>query len=688
MTRLLVVLLFTLFHSLASQGQVVQWASKVIEVSSELTSVQYSAQQALGKPNVLPAAGQNPNAWTPDKPKRMEFIKLGYANPIQIQQVAIAESYNPGSLYQVFVYDEAGKEYLVNTFNPSVVPVQGRMLNVFLEKTTYKVSAIKLVFDGKVLPDYLSIDAVAISDSGYPIIADIDLSELLSKGIVVERLDENVNSEYSELNPLLSPDGKTLYFSRKNHPQNMGGVNDKEDIWYSELGADGKWTLAKNMGAEFNNEQPNFINAVTSATPDGKAVLLLLGNKYMGKGKMLAGVSVSSNIGGKWSTPQPVNIENDYNYNEKANYFLSNTRKALLMSVEREDSRGSRDLYVSFAKNDSLWSEPLNLGSIVNTAGEESAPFLASDDKTLYFSSNGFSGYGGSDVYMTRRLDDTWTKWSEPENMGPDINSKLDDLFFNIPSTSDYAYYSRGITKDNNDIFRIKTPIFLSPQPIIVVKGKLVDAKTGKPLGAKIIYEQLPEGKEAGITYSDPVTGEYEIHLPGGYLYGFRAEAKDYLSENQSLDLRDVKKDGTVQNKDITISPIEGVATTTVETIAATTIEKNATIRLNNIFFDFESANLRSESYPELDRLITLMKERATMEVELAGHTDNIGTEAYNLKLSQRRANAVASYLISKGIVNDRIKVTYFGETKPVDTTNTKIGNRKNRRVEFKIIKM
>lgn len=685
--RLLSTLFFSVFLTIASQGQVVQWANKVIEVSTELTSVQYSAQQALGKPNVLPAAGQNPNAWTPDKPKRTEFIKLGYANPIEIQQIAIAESFNPGSLYQVFTYDETGKEYLINTFNPIVVPVQGRMLNVFMEKTPYKVTAVKLVFDGKVLPDYFSIDAVAISDSGYPIIADIDLPELLSKGIVTERLDEKVNSEFSELNPLLSPDGKTLYFSRKNHPQNIGGVNDKEDIWYSELGADGKWTLAKNMGPQFNNEQPNFINAVTSATPDGKAVVLLLGNKYMPNGKMLAGVSISNNIGGKWSPPKAVNIENDYNYNEKANYFLSNTRKSMLMSVEREDSRGSRDLYVSFARNDSSWSEPLNLGSIVNTAGEESAPFLASDDKTLYFSSNGFSGYGGSDVYMSRRLDDTWTHWSEPENLGPDINSKLDDLFFNIPSTSDYAYYSRGVTKDNNDIFRIKMPMFLSPEPIIIVRGKLVDSKTGKPIGAKIIYEQLPGGKEAGITYSDPVTGEYEIHLPGGYLYGFRAEAKDHLSENQSLDLRDVKKDGTVQTKDITIAPIEQTVTT-VEPINVTPIQENATIRLNNIFFDFESATLRSESYPELDRIVSMMNERSAMQVEIAGHTDNIGSDDYNMRLSQRRSNAVANYLIGKGIVKERITVTYFGETKPVDTTNTKVGNRKNRRVEFKIIKM
>ncbi|MBL7873038.1 MAG: OmpA family protein [Cyclobacteriaceae bacterium] len=659
-----------------SNGQTVQWASKVVDFSSQLTPIQYSAQQALGEPNVLPAGGQNPGAWTPDKPKRTEFIKLGYSTPIQVQQIAIAESYNPGALYRVYLYDMAGKEYLVHTFNPMSVPLQGRMLNVFLEKTTYKVSAVKLEFDGSALPDYFSLDAVAISDSHIPIIAAIDLPELLSKGLLVERLDTNVNSDFSEYNPLLSPDGKTLYFSRKNHPENVGGTSDKEDIWYSELGTDGKWSLAKNMGPQFNNAQPNFVNTVSS-TPDGKAVVILLGNKYLDKGKMVAGVSMSTNVGGKWSDPKPLEIENDYNYNEKANYFLANTRKSLLMSVEREDTQGGRDLYVSFEKDDGTWTQPLNLGKGVNTVGEETAPFLASDDKTLYFSSNGFSGYGGSDIFMSKRLDETWTNWSSPENMGPDINTKLDDLFFNIPSTSEYAYYSRGITIDNSDIYRVKMPVLLTPDPIVIVKGKLIDAKTGEPIGAKIIYERLSDGKEIGSTYSDPVTGEYEIHLPGGQQYGFRAEAKDHISENQNLDLRNFKKDGQLVNKNITLAPIE-----------VALVEGNTKITLNNIFFDFDKSILKSESFPELKRIVTLMMEKSTMQVEISGHTDPTGPEAYNLGLSERRAKAVSKYLVEQGVAPERIKTTFFGETQLIDKSNTREGNRKNRRVEFKILTM
>jgi outer membrane protein OmpA-like peptidoglycan-associated protein len=677
MKRILLSLLIAYSVSMPLQAQKLQWASKVIEFSSELTPVQYSAQQALGKPNVLPTGGQSPNAWSPDKPNRKEFLKLGFSTPMNIRQIAVAESHNPSALFRVLVYDESGKEYVVNTLNPMAVPLKGRMLNIFMEQTAYKVVAVKLEFDGAAIPDYFAIDAVAISDSNYPIIADIPKLQLLASGIVIEALDKNVNSEYSELNPLLSPDGKTLYFSRKNHPGNSGGVTDKEDIWYSELDSAGRWELAKNMGPQFNNENPNFVSTIQSVTPDGKSAIMLIGNKYMPNGKMLAGVSVSSNVGGQWSPPVGLNITNDYNYNEKANYFLTNNRQTLILSVERDDSQGDRDLYVSFMQADSVWTEPLNLGDVVNSAGEESAPFLATDNKTLYYSSKGFSGYGGSDIYVSRRLDDTWTSWSEPENLGPEINSPMEDLFFNIPAQSEYAYYSRAVSETNTDIFRVKLPIVRSVEPWITVRGKIVDGTTGKPMGAKIIYERLPDGKEMGITQANAETGEYEIRLPAGHLYGVRAEAQDKLSENQNLDLRNYKSDKTIDHKDFNLDPIR-----------LTNVEDNAMIVLNNIFFDFDKTILRPESFPELDRLITMLKEKSGMQIEIAGHTDATGDAKYNLKLSERRAKAVIKYLAQKGIEAKRLNAVFFGEDKPVSTNGTKAGRKKNRRVEFKILKV
>lgn len=677
MKRSLLPILLLVGITVHLHAQEVQWATKVIEFSSELTPVQYSAQQVLGKPNVLPSGGQNPNAWAPDRPKRKEFLKVGFDKPISIEQIAIAESHNPSAIFRVLVYDEAGKEYVVNTLNPKAVPLKGRMLNLFMEKTPYKVAAVKVEFDGGALPDYFGIDAIAISNVNYPIIADIPKLQLLASGLVIEALDQNVNSEYNELNPLLSPDGKTLYFSRRNHPENVGGPDDKEDIWYSQLDSTGQWSLAKNIGAPLNNAEPNFVNSIQSVTPDGRTAVMVLGNRYLENGKMQAGVSISSNVGGSWSTPIALEITNDYNFHEKANYFLTNSRRALLMSVEREDSYGDRDLYVSFMNDDSVWSEPKNLGDVINTASEESAPFLAADDKTLYFSSNGFSGYGMNDIYASQRLDDTWTNWSDPENLGPEINSPLEDLFFNIPASSEYAYYSRGVSESNTDIFRVRLPIIRSMEPWVIVKGKIVDARTGKGVGARIIYERLPDGIELGAAESNPETGEYEIRLPGGSLYGVRAEAIDKISENQNLDLRNVARDQIIENKNFELDPINLSA-----------VEDNVTITLNNIFFDFDQATLKQESYPELNRIISLMNERTQMQIEIAGHADATGPEAYNLKLSQRRASAVATYLTSKGIVQSRIAVVFHGEKKPVASNSTPDGRRRNRRVEFKILKI
>ncbi|QSE98221.1 OmpA family protein [Fulvivirga lutea] len=653
-----------------SNAQVVQWASEVIEYSSELTPIQYSARQILGKPNVLPAGGENPSAWTPERPNRKEFIKIGYANPIKIRQIAIAESYNPSALFKVFAYDEAGNEYLVTTFSPRTIPLKGRMINVFMEETAYKVAAVKLEFDGAALPEYFSIDAVAISDSDIPIVASIDIPEFINPDIDKERLSENVNSKYKEYKPLLSPDGKTLYFSRKNHPGNVGGEKDSEDIWYSELDSAGNWQLAKNMGEGLNNAGPNFVSSVT---PDGKSVLLVLGNQYLENGRMAAGVSISSNSSGSWSKPAPIQIKNDYNYSEKANFFLSQSRKALVLSVMREDTEGGRDLYVSFLDSDSTWSEPLNLSNKVNTAGEESSPFLASDDKTLYFSSDGYSGFGSSDIYMTKRLDDTWTNWSEPENLGPTINSQYEDLFFNIPGNSEYAYYSQGVSEDDLDIFRVALPVLKRPEPVILVKGKLTDAKTGEPIYAKIIYERLSDGKEMGITTSNAETGEYELLLPAGEVYGIRAEAEGFVAESANIDLRNYDPDDVheVDHKDLKLVPIE----------------EEAVVVLNNVFFDFDKAELKSESYPELDRVVELLNTKSGIKIEVAGHTDATGPESYNLGLSERRANAVASYITKKGIAKERISVKFFGETQPAADNGSREGREKNRRVEFKILK-
>jgi outer membrane protein OmpA-like peptidoglycan-associated protein len=669
MRRLLLSIIFCII-SVTVSAQTVQWASEVIEFSSELSPLQYSANQALNNPNVLPNGGENPNAWTPKNPNRLEFIKVGFSNPMIVQQIAIGESYNPGAVANVYVYDKAGNETQVFTFNSRPIGEEGRLLNIFINPTTFEVAAVKVELDGRAVPGYNSIDAIGISDSEVPINVDnlIRVAENLGEDLDAQRLSPAVNSEVSEFRPLISPDGKTLFFSRSNHPGNIGGVNDDEDIWYSELDeTTGEWQEARNIGPVLNNKGPNYISSIT---PDGNSMLLLLGNEYLPNGKMKAGLSISRKTESGWSQPEALKVENLYNYNEKANFYMANNRKTLLMSIEREDSYGDRDLYASFVQQDGSWSDPVNLGNSVNTASEESAPFLAADDETLYFSSDGFAGFGGTDIYVTRRLDDSWKNWSEPENLGPDINSENDDEFFNIPASGEYAYYSRGVGTDNMDIFKLELPVFYKPTPVVLVQGTVYNSKTNQPLGdVEILYERLPDGTEIGLATSDPSTGAYKIVLPSGAKYGYLAEEEGYVSVNANIDLNDLQ-----EYKEIT------------QDLYLVPIETGATVVLNNIFFDFDRSVLKEDSYPELKRVVELLTDNPGLEIEIAGHTDSVGSSTYNQGLSERRAKAVFDYLVENGITSERVVSRGFGESKPVSGNDTSEGRAQNRRVEFKIL--
>ena len=649
------------------KSQEIQWATKVIEFSSELTSVQFSANQILGRPTALPSGGENPTAWTPSKPNRQEFIKVGFDQPMPVEQIAIGESYNPSTVKEVYVYDTDDKEYLVFTLTPESKPMNSRMLTIFIDKTPYNVSAVKVVFDGKTIEGYFSIDAIGISGSKVPVEAKIKVAEDIQEGIIPEKLNDSINSPYKELRPLISPDGKELYFSRRNHPDNIAGTSDEEDIWVSRLDTvTGEWTKAVNLSRPLNNKHPNFVSAIT---PDGNSVMLVLGNKYNENGKMSAGVSISTRIEDGWSEPKNFEIENDYNYSPKANYFMANNRKVLILAVERDDSYGDRDLYVSFLKEDSTWSEPVSMGPVINSAAEESSPYLAADDKTIYFSSKGFSGYGKDDLFISRRLDDSWTNWTVPQNLGPDINSPDDDQFFMITPSGEYAYYSRGHVNTDLDIYRLKIPVVYKPAPVILVKGKVINAKTNEPITAKIIYEQLDTGVEVGYTNADPTTGEYQILLPAGANYGFLAMKEGFVPLSENIDLQDLKEYKEIE-RDLYLVPMEvGVP-----------------FRLNNIFFDFDKSVLKKESFPELNRMLELMHENPDMTFEIAGHTDWIGTDEYNFGLSQRRANAVYNYFLKNGIKKERLSPVGYGESRPVATNATDEGRAENRRVELIIL--
>ena len=531
-------------------GQDVQWAHEVIKYSSQFGKRQYSADQILGKPNVLPNLGASPNAWSPKKKGKMEFIKVGFKSPSNIQQIAIAETHNPGGIHKIFAYDTDGKEHLLNTFEPNFIPIEGRLFRFFFDKTSFKVSALKITINGEFLTGHFGIDAIGVSGSREPISVEINVTDEINNDYVPVALGTNVNSEYNELRPLITPEANTLFFSRQNHPENIGGDKDDEDIWFAERDTiSGDWLKAVNAGRPLNNKGPNFISSISS---DGQAMLLLLGNAYYSRNRMTQGVSMSvKNEDGSWSKPKNLDITNDYNLSDKANYFLANDMETIVMSVKRKDSYGDRDLYAIFLQEDGSWSQPLNLGDQINSAAEEGSPFLAKDGKTMFFSSKGFSGYGGYDIYLSRRLDDTWQNWSEPENLGAGFNSRDDDIFFNFTENDEYAYYTKG-NENNTDIYKVKLPYYQKPDMlaslmgttyknpniIISIKGRVFDSKSLNPIESSIEFIRVVDEAQIELVAAD--TNGYVTTLQQGFNYRIIAKSDGYYNSIDSLDLRNI----------------------------------------------------------------------------------------------------------------------------------------------------
>lgn len=282
----------------------------------------------------------------------------------------------------------------------------------------------------------------------------VKVAPFIDESIQGEPLNYLVNSPYRELGPMPTKDGRRLYFSRQGHPENIGGSYD-EDIWYCEfVDASQSWSEAVNIGPPLSSEGPNFVTGV-GTTGD----TLLLGNEYGKRGRMKAGVSISVKVGNLWSFPVPIKIKGDYNFSGRASYDVSHDRNTMIIAQEKVDSHGKLDLYVTFRDPNSAYPytgiESVNLGPVINSFGNETSPWLAYDGVTLYFASDGHNGYGGLDIFVSKRLDNSWTNWSEPFNLGTGINSPYDDLSFNYNPRSRYAYFSRGLTSENSDIFRV-----------------------------------------------------------------------------------------------------------------------------------------------------------------------------------------------------------------------------------------
>lgn len=474
------IILFTLSSFILQQisAQQVYWASKVLNYSSQYSNKEYSAQQILGSPNGIPYYERSFVAWTPVSQSNNANITVEFDRSTQVQQIAIGENLMSGAIEKIFLYDEKGKEYLVytNTNNTAGKPQASSFFNHFIPLTSFKANRLKLQLKYNGFRELPQIDCIGISPDKKKIEPQINTIQYTSSLPQPENLGNNVNSPYHDMLPIISPDGKTLYFARKNAPENTGAAK-KDDIYLSQRQANGQWSKAINVGAPLNTDEHNFVCAIS---PDGNTMYLANKYDYRTEGQ---GVAVSyRQKNGAWSKPSPLNIANMYNKHKYACYHLSIDEKVLVMAIERNDTYGDMDLYVSFRYADGNWTEPVNMGPGLNTAGAEASVFLAADGKTLYFSSNGHSGYGDLDMFMSRRLDNTWKNWSTPVNLGSKINTPGMDIYYTIPASGEYAYYSseRG-GYGLNDIFRITLPKELRPDAVRLDPGLYVSRETDIP---------------------------------------------------------------------------------------------------------------------------------------------------------------------------------------------------------------
>lgn len=475
-------------------------------------------------------------------------------------------------------------------------------------------------------------------------------------------LSREINTQYHDSAPVISPDGQTLYFTVNDHPQNTYGKGS-QDIWVSELGEDGKWTQARHMDAPFNRRQ---LNQVLSVSPDGNTLLIRGGN-----GKDALGFSTCERINGSWQKPSALKIDG-FDKMSKGRFngaFMALDGTALLLYFNETAGAQYSDLYVSYSNDKGNWTRPEPINSL-NTRLDEFGPYLAPDNRTMYFASNRPGGFGSTDIYKTTRLDDSWLKWSEPENIGAPVNTGGFDAYYAIGNADTLVFTTRAhMSADGGhlDIYTLRR--IKEKKAVISLSGRIVDAKTGEAIPDANV-RILQEDEAIGAEQSDEEDAYFNTELPGSGKYHLQVNAEGYLAGLDSFRVEPTKADINVYR-----------------VIELKQLEVGLSVRLNNIFFDFDKTTLRPESFPELDKVAELLEQNPRLFIEIGGHTDDKGSDAYNEQLSQGRAEAVREYLTGKWIEAERITARGYGESKPEVENDSDENRQINRRVEFTILK-
>lgn len=488
-----------------------------------------------------------------------------------------------------------------------------------------------------------------------------------------KNLGPAVNSADPEYYPCITADDATLIYTRRVKDPELIPWGMQEDFMVSHRDAQGAWQAAKPIPT-VNTRQYN--EGAGTLTPDGRFIVFTkcatedgsYGGSLQGFGS--CDLFISRRIGDRWTPPEnlgpPVNSRN---WETQPSMASDGRTLYFIRGTQAQDGIKSMDIYTTALQEDGTWSKPEKLGANVNTPYQEESVQIHPDGRTLYFSSNGHPGFGGLDIFVSRKEEDG--SWGKALNLGYPINTGADENSLLVSADGEVAYFASDREGGLGDLDLYSFELYPEARPLAVsfIRGKVTDRSNGQPVEADVQLYDLATGKLATGAYSDPRTGEFLVCIPAGRSYALNASSEGYLFFSQNYDVATgTPKEPYTLN--VPLSPLTA----------------GSVIALRNIFFNTASYDLLPASNAELEKLVQLLRTNTTLRIELGGHTDNVGADAANLTLSDQRAQAVRDFVIAQGIDASRITAKGYGETKPVATNDTEEGRAQNRRTEVTVL--
>ncbi|MEI6694720.1 MAG: OmpA family protein [Bacteroidota bacterium] len=475
----------------------------------------------------------------------------------------------------------------------------------------------------------------------------------------------NVNSKNDEYLPAITADEQTLVITvaRPRDEQSITGSGLEEDFYISQK-IKGEWTKAEPIGPPLNTHGNEGAQCIS---PDGQQIYFTACNRDDGYGR--CDIYYTHKLGNTWTIP--VNLGEPVNTSAwESQPSISSDGKTLYFTSARPGGKGGMDIWKTILNEDGKWGVPINLGDSVNTRYNEESPFIHPDNQTLYFTSDGRMGMGGRDIYYCRK--NALGEWGRPVNLGYPINTYADEVNLVVNAKGDLAYFSSDKPGGFGKLDLYNFELYPEARPLAVnyLKGKVYDKENMRNLEAKFELINLETGEVVVQSKSNALTGEFLLCLPVNKNYALNISKDGYLFYSENFALEGNHSEMKPFLKDLPLQPIQ----------------IGESVVLRNVFFETDNYELKPESKIELAKLLTFLKQNPRMKIEISGHTDHVGTEKYNLNLSENRAKSVYDYLIANAVASTRLTYKGYGWAKPVDSNDTEIGKANNRRTEFKVI--